>query len=67
VSSDLLCSTYFIIHRRALLYENLRIETSLYLPYPCLPFGLSWLALRYCFNLINGHDVNIYDTMMLSR
>jgi hypothetical protein len=30
-------------------------------------FGLLWLALCYCFNLINEHDVNIYDTMMLSR
>jgi hypothetical protein len=30
-------------------------------------FGLSWLALCYCFTLINEHDVNIYDTMMLSR
>jgi hypothetical protein len=41
--------------------------TSLYLPYPSLPFGLSCLALCYCFNLINEHDVNIYDTMMLSQ
>jgi hypothetical protein len=30
-------------------------------------FGLLWLALCYCFNLINEYDVNIYDTMMLSR
>jgi hypothetical protein len=29
--------------------------------------GYSWLALCYCFNLINEHDVIIYDTMMLSR
>jgi hypothetical protein len=28
---------------------------------------LSWLALWYCFNLINKHDVITYDTMMLSR
>jgi hypothetical protein len=41
--------------------------TSLYLPYPCLPFGLSWLAFCYCLNLINEHDVIIYDTMMLSQ
>jgi hypothetical protein len=41
--------------------------TSLYLPYPYLPFGLSWLALCYCFNLTSEHDVIIYDTMMLSR
>ena len=40
---------------------------SLYLPYPCLPFGLLWLASCYCFTLINEHDVNIYDMMMLSR
>jgi hypothetical protein len=32
---------------------------AFYLPYPCLPFGLSWLALCYCFTLINEHDVNI--------
>ena len=29
--------------------------------------GLSWLALCYCFTLINEYDVIIYDTMMLSR
>jgi hypothetical protein len=39
----------------------------MYLPSPCLPFGLFWLALCYCFNLINEHDVSIYDMMMLSR
>jgi hypothetical protein len=39
----------------------------MYLPYPCLAFGLSWLALCYCSNLINEHGVNIYDMMMLSR
>jgi hypothetical protein len=67
VSSDLSCPI--------LLYNSLsRITllktyglTSLYLPSPCLPFGLFWLALCYCFNLINEHDANIYDTMMLSR
>jgi hypothetical protein len=41
--------------------------THLYLPYPCLSIGLSWLALCYYFTLINEHDVNIYDMMMLSR
>jgi hypothetical protein len=66
VSSDLICPTYFIIHRPALHYWNLRIDKSAF-TYPCLPFGLSWLALCYCFTLINEHDVNIYDTMMLSR
>jgi hypothetical protein len=30
-------------------------------------FGLIMVSLCYCFNLINEHDVNIYDTMMLSR
>jgi hypothetical protein len=39
----------------------------MYLHYPCLPFGLSWLALSYYFTLINEHDINIYDAMMLSR
>jgi hypothetical protein len=39
----------------------------MYLPYPCLPFGLSWLAYAIAFTLINEHDVNIYDTIMLSR
>jgi hypothetical protein len=29
-------------------------------------FGLSWLALCYCLNLINEHDVAIYDTILLS-
>jgi hypothetical protein len=29
-------------------------------------FVLSWLALCYCLNLINEHDVNIYDTILLS-
>jgi hypothetical protein len=39
---------------------------ALYLPYPWLPFGILWLAFCYCFTLINEHDKNIYDTMMLS-
>jgi hypothetical protein len=30
-------------------------------------FGLIMVSLCYCFNLINEHDVIIYDTMMLSR
>jgi hypothetical protein len=29
-------------------------------------FGLIMVSLRYCLNLINEHDVIIYDTMMLS-
>jgi hypothetical protein len=28
-------------------------------------FGLLWLALCDCFNLINEHDVNLCGTMML--
>ena len=27
--------------------------------------GLLWLALCYCFNIINEHDVTIYDTVIL--
>jgi hypothetical protein len=30
-------------------------------------FGLIMVSLCYCFNLINEHDVIIYDTVMLSR
>jgi hypothetical protein len=30
-------------------------------------FGLIMVGFCYCFNLINEHDVIIYDTMMLSR
>jgi hypothetical protein len=30
-------------------------------------FGLIMVSLCYCFNLINQHDVIIYDTMMLSQ
>jgi hypothetical protein len=41
--------------------------TSFLFTYPCLPFGLLWLASCYCFTLINEHDVISYDTMMLSR
>jgi hypothetical protein len=29
-------------------------------------FGLIMVSLCYCFNLINEHDVIIYDKMMLS-
>jgi hypothetical protein len=34
---------------------------------PYYLFGLLWLALGYCFTLINEHDVNLYDTVMLSQ
>jgi hypothetical protein len=30
-------------------------------------FWVIMVSLCYCFNLINEHDVNIYETMMLSR
>jgi hypothetical protein len=30
-------------------------------------FGLIMVSSCYCLNLINEHDVIIYDTMMLSR
>jgi hypothetical protein len=66
VSSNLLCPIYFIIHCPA--YDDQPKDwLALYLTCPWLPFGLLWLALCYCFNLINEHDVTIDDTMMLSR
>jgi hypothetical protein len=45
---------------------NLRI-TSILFSSPCLPFRnwLLLLVLCYCFTLINEHDENIYDTMIL--
>ena len=67
VSSDLSCPT--------LLYNSLSRITLLkrkdwlvciYLILVYL-FGLIMVSLCYCFNLINEHDVSIYDTMMLSR
>jgi hypothetical protein len=66
VSSDLLCPIFFIIHCPAY-HDQPKDWLALYLPCPWLPFGLLWLASCYCFTLINKHDVNIYDTMMLSR
>jgi hypothetical protein len=66
VSSDLLCLIYFIIHQPAY-HDQTKDWLALYLPCPLLPFGLLWLASCYCFILINEHDVNNYDTMMLSR
>jgi hypothetical protein len=57
---------YFIIHCLALHYWKLKDWlVCIYLTLVYL-LGLSWLALCYCFNLINEHDVIIYDTMMLS-
>jgi hypothetical protein len=60
-------SYLLIIHCPALLNWNLRIWLALYLSCPWLPFGLLWLASCYCFTLINEHDVNIHETMVLSR
>jgi hypothetical protein len=66
VSSNLLCPTYFIIHRPALLYLKPKDWLVLF-TLSFFTFGLLWLALCYCFTLINEHDVNLYDTMMLSQ
>jgi hypothetical protein len=63
VSSDLLCTIYFIIHQLAY-HDQPKDWLALYLPCPWLPFGLLWLASCYCFTLINEHDVNTYDTML---
>jgi hypothetical protein len=44
--------------RRCFCLEDLRRRegpqqlTSLYLPYPCLPFGLLWLVLGTCFQML---------------
>jgi hypothetical protein len=67
VSSDLSCPIYFIIHCPALHYWKLKdwlVYVYLILVYL---FGLIMVSLCYCFNLINEHDVIIYDTMTLSR
>jgi hypothetical protein len=66
VSSDPLCSIYFIIHRPAY-HDQPKDWLALYLTCPWLPFGLLWLASCYCFTLINEHDVNTYHTMILSQ
>jgi hypothetical protein len=57
---------YFIIHCLALHYLKLKDWlVCIYLTLVYL-FGLIMVSLCYCFNLINEHDVIIYDTMMLS-
>jgi hypothetical protein len=66
VSSDPLCPIYFIIHYPTY-YEQPKDWLAFYLPCPWLPFGLLWLASRYCFTSINEHDVNTYDTMLSLR
>jgi hypothetical protein len=63
VSSDLLYPIYFIIHQPAY-HDQPKDWLAFYLTCPWLPFGLLWLASRYCFTLINEHDVNTYDTML---
>jgi hypothetical protein len=65
VSSDLLCPTilYNSLSRITLLkLKDWLVSISLTLVYL---FGLIMVSLCYCFNLINEHDVIIYDTMML--
>ena len=66
VSSDPLCPIYFIIHCPAY-YEQPKDWLAFYLHCPWLTFGLLWLDSCYCFTLINEHDVNTYDTMLLLR
>ena len=67
VSSDLSCPTllYNSLSRITLLKpKDWLVYVSLTLVYL---FGLIMVSLCYCFNLINEHDVIIYDAMMLSR
>jgi hypothetical protein len=59
-------SYLLIIHCHTLLNWKPKDWLALYLPCPWLPFVLLWLASCYYFTLINEHDVDIYDTMMLS-
>jgi hypothetical protein len=67
VSSDLSCPTqlYNSLSRITLL----KLKDWLVCIYLTLVylFGLIMVSLWYCPNLINEHDVIIYDTMMLSR
>jgi hypothetical protein len=67
VSSDPLCPTYFIIHYPTYHYQP-KDWLVFYFSCPWLSFGnwLLWLVSCYCFTLINEHDENIYDTMMIS-
>jgi hypothetical protein len=56
-----------------ILYDSLSCITllkpkdwlALYLLILVYLFGLPWLASCFCFTLINEHDVNIYDTILL--
>jgi hypothetical protein len=66
VSSDPLCPTYFIIHCPA--YQDQPKDWLVFcFSCPWLSFGnwLLWLVLCYCFTLINEHDENIYDMLMM--
>jgi hypothetical protein len=62
--------TYYVLHTLWFTVSHYFMKPkdwlALYLPCPWLPFGLSWLASCFCFTLINEHDVNIYDTILLS-
>jgi hypothetical protein len=55
----------FIIHCPALHYLNLRIDYSVF-TLSLFTFWVIMVSLCYCFNLINSHDLIIYDMMMLS-
>ena len=63
IMSHLLYNTLFII-----LWSTYGL-TSVLFSCPWLSFGnwLLWLVSCYCFTLINEHDENIYDTLMISR
>jgi hypothetical protein len=66
VSLDLSCPTllYNLLSRITLLkLKDCLVYIYLILVYL---FGLIMVSICYCFNLINEHDVIIYDTMMLS-
>jgi hypothetical protein len=67
VSSDLSCPTLLYnsqSHITLLKLKDWLIYIYLTLVYL---FGLIMVSLCYCLNLINEHDVIIYDMMMLSR
>jgi hypothetical protein len=67
VSSDLLCPT--LLYNSLCHITLLKLKDRLVCIYHTLVYlsGLIMVSLCYCFNLINEHDVIIYDTMMLSR
>jgi hypothetical protein len=67
VSSDPLCPIYFIIHCPAY-YDQPKDWLVFCFSCPWLSFGnwLLWLVSCYCSTLINEHDENIYDTLMIS-